>query len=153
MAGNGVPARICVRHITSVRLHLHRLAKHVANMNSAALNSIFNKKHMFIASMILFEAGSALCGAAPTMNALIVGRVIAGVGGSGVYIGILNYFATCTTPTERGAYMSGMGLVWGVGAVLGPVVGGSFSTSSATWRWSFYLNLSRATPHSTGGHC
>lgn len=44
-------------------------------------------KRLFIASIVLFEAGSALCGAAPTMNALIVGRVIAGVGGSGVYIG------------------------------------------------------------------
>lgn len=37
--------------------------------------------------------------------------------------------------------MSGIGLVWGVGAILGPVVGGTFSTSSATWRWSFYINL------------
>jgi MFS family permease len=37
--------------------------------------------------------------------------------------------------------MSGIGLVWGVGAILGPVVGGAFSISSATWRWSFYINL------------
>jgi MFS family permease len=37
--------------------------------------------------------------------------------------------------------MSGMGLAWGLGAVLGPIVGGSFADSSATWRWSFYINL------------
>jgi hypothetical protein len=37
--------------------------------------------------------------------------------------------------------MSGIGLVWGVGAILGPVVGGAFSQSPATWRWAFYINL------------
>jgi MFS family permease len=44
-------------------------------------------KKLFIGSVVLFEVGSALCGAAPTMDALIVGRVIAGVGGSEFYIG------------------------------------------------------------------
>lgn len=33
------------------------------------------------------------------------------------------------------------GLVWGIGTVLGPVVGGAFVESSATWRWAFYINL------------
>jgi MFS family permease len=44
-------------------------------------------KKLFLGSVVLFEAGSSICGAAPTMDALIVGRVIAGVGGSGLYIG------------------------------------------------------------------
>ena len=30
---------------------------------------------------------------------------------------------------------------WGLGAVLGPVIGGAFAVSSATWRWAFYINL------------
>lgn len=41
----------------------------------------FNLKVLFISGLLFFEGGSALCGAAPTMNALIVGRVIAGIGG------------------------------------------------------------------------
>ena len=45
---------------------------------------LFNIKHFFIISLVLFEIGSAICGAAPTMDALIVGRVIAGVGGAGL---------------------------------------------------------------------
>ncbi len=48
---------------------------------------IFEIKWLIIASIVIFEAGSALCGAAPTANALIVGRAIAGVGGAGMYIG------------------------------------------------------------------
>jgi hypothetical protein len=35
----------------------------------------------------MFEVGNALCGAAPTSDALIVGRVIAGIGGAGMYLG------------------------------------------------------------------
>lgn len=53
----------------------------------------------------------------------------------------LNYFSLCTSEKERGRYISGVGVVWGIGAVLGPVVGGAFSTSPATWRWAFYINL------------
>jgi len=51
------------------------------------MNETFQIKWIIIGSLILFEAGSALCGAAPNMNALIVGRVIAGLGGAGAYIG------------------------------------------------------------------
>ncbi|KAH6603892.1 hypothetical protein Trco_007338 [Trichoderma cornu-damae] len=101
----------------------------------------FNTKWAFVVSVVLFEAGSALCGAAPGMSALIVGRVIAGAGGSGVFMGSLNYFAALTTPKERSIYITGTGFCWGIGAVLGPVIGGSFVQSSATWRWAFYINL------------
>ena len=101
----------------------------------------FNMKWVYVASVVVFEAGSALCGAAPTMSALIVGRVVAGAGGSGIYLGCLNYFSTLTTPTERGTYISLIGFCWGLGAVLGPVIGGAFSVSTATWRWAFYINL------------
>ena len=62
------------------------------------LYSTFNIKWTFITTVILFEIGSAICGAAQSMNALIVGRVVAGIGGSGIYLGSLNYFLTMTTP-------------------------------------------------------
>jgi MFS family permease len=48
---------------------------------------LFDVKPLMISSIVIFEAGSALCGAAPTSDALIVGRVIAGIGGSGMYLG------------------------------------------------------------------
>jgi MFS family permease len=48
---------------------------------------LFDVKILTIASIIVFEAGSALCGAAPSSDALIVGRVIAGIGGAGMYLG------------------------------------------------------------------
>lgn len=105
------------------------------------LFNTFNMKWVYIGTVVLFEAGSALCGGAPTMSALIVGRVIAGAGGSGIYLGSLQYFAVMTAEKERGLYMSLIAMFWGLGAVLGPVIGGAFAVSSATWRWAFYINL------------
>ncbi|KAJ0108707.1 mfs transporter [Diaporthe amygdali] len=102
---------------------------------------MFNMKLVFLTSLILFEGGSAICGAAPNMAALIIGRVIAGIGGSGLYVGALTYISVLTTTTERPIYLAGVMTVWGVGNVLGPVVGGSLAESSATWRWGFYINL------------
>lgn len=69
------------------------------------------------------------------MNALIVGRVIAGVGGAGMYLGLLNLISINTTIRERPAYIGGTGVVWGAGTILGPVIGGAFADSAATWRW------------------
>jgi MFS family permease len=102
---------------------------------------LFNIKHFYIISVIVFEIGSAICGAAPTMDALIVGRVIAGAGGAGMYLGVLNYISVFTTIRERSLYAAMCGLVWGFGTVCGPLVGGGFAISSATWRWAFYINL------------
>ncbi|KAI0803506.1 MFS general substrate transporter [Xylaria sp. FL0064] len=105
------------------------------------LYNAFDMKWMFVITVALFDIGSALCGAAPNMAALIVGRVISGAGGTGIYLGSLNFLTALTAPDERGLYTTLVGFFWGVGAVLGPVVGGAFSVSSATWRWAFYFNL------------
>ncbi|KAF1841192.1 MFS general substrate transporter [Cucurbitaria berberidis CBS 394.84] len=102
---------------------------------------VFNIKWVYIFNIFLFEAGSALCGAAPNIEALIIGRVIAGVGGSGMYSGTLTYVSVLSNDQEKPAYLAGSTVVWGVGSVLGPVVGGVFAASSATWRWGFYVNL------------
>lgn len=48
---------------------------------------LFNIKVLLLSSIATFEIGSALCGAAPSINSLIVGRVIAGIGGAGMYLG------------------------------------------------------------------
>jgi MFS family permease len=47
----------------------------------------------------------------------------------------LNMFSVLTTEHERPLYMSGIGVCWGLGTILGPVIGGAFAGSSATWRW------------------
>ncbi|KAJ8058261.1 hypothetical protein OCU04_012456 [Sclerotinia nivalis] len=53
----------------------------------------FNGKTLFLATVLIFEIGSAICGAAPNINAEIIGRAICGVGGIGIYMGALNILA------------------------------------------------------------
>lgn len=103
--------------------------------------ALFDVKWLYFFNVTLFEIGSAISGAAPTMNALIVGRTIAGIGGCGMYIGGLTYLSVLTTPQERPFYVSLVTPVWGLGTVLGPIIGGAFAESNVGWRWGFYINL------------
>lgn len=101
----------------------------------------FNPKWLYIICVAGFEVGSAVCGAAPSMNALIIGRAVAGLAGAGMYLGVIMLLSIFTTPAERPAYFGMLGAVFGLGTMLGPIVGGAFADSSATWRWAFYINL------------
>lgn len=56
-------------------------------------------------------------------------------------VSTLNLITRFTTLRERSAFMGMTGLTWGAGTILGPVIGGAFADSSATWRWAFYINL------------
>ncbi|KAI2712159.1 hypothetical protein CBS147332_5795 [Penicillium roqueforti] len=103
--------------------------------------AIYNAKWLYIGCVLLFMGGSALCGASPNMNAMIVGRAIAGAGGSGMYFGVLTQLSVNTTVSERPFYIGLTAVSWGIGTVTGPAIGGAFAESSATWRWAFYINL------------
>ena len=69
------------------------------------LYGLFNAKSLYIVSVILFMVGSVLCGAAPNMNAFIIGRVIAGVGGNGMYLGSMTLLSVNTSDKERPTYL------------------------------------------------
>ncbi|KAI2628553.1 putative MFS drug efflux transporter [Hypoxylon sp. NC1633] len=101
----------------------------------------FAAKKLFLGGTALFMGASALCGGAPNINSFIIGRALAGVGGTGMYMGLLTILSVSTSESERPKYLGMMGFWWGIGTVLGPVIGGAFAESPATWRWAFYLNL------------
>ncbi|AEO70845.1 uncharacterized protein THITE_122455 [Thermothielavioides terrestris NRRL 8126] len=103
--------------------------------------AVFDVKWLFIGCLANFAAASALCGAVPGMSAMIVGRVWGGVGGAGMYLGMLNLCTILSSPHEQPLYVGLAGFVYGSGCILGPIVGGSLADSSASWRWAFYLNL------------
>jgi MFS family permease len=64
-------------------------------------SAIFNAKWLYIVSVVIFEVGSAICGAAPSMNMLIIGRMIAGLGAVGIYTGSIFLISVSTTLEER----------------------------------------------------
>ncbi len=60
---------------------------------------LFDIKARIISSILLFEIGSAICASAPNMNAMIFGRIIAGMGGSGMYMGFVALFLLHSFPS------------------------------------------------------
>lgn len=63
------------------------LGSTVAILPLGKVYAMFDTKWLFIGCLLMFASGSAVCGAAPSMNAMIVGRVWAGMGGAGMYLG------------------------------------------------------------------
>ncbi|KAJ6572152.1 iron permease [Mycena capillaripes] len=104
------------------------------------LAQIFGRRIVVLVAIALFCIGSALCGAATTMNFLIGGRTIQGLGAGGITALIQIIIADLVPLKERGLFNGVMALAWGIGGGSGPVIGGSLA-ERGQWRWLFYLNI------------
>ncbi|KAF2965491.1 hypothetical protein GQX73_g8106 [Xylaria multiplex] len=100
----------------------------------------FPLKISYLTAIFIFEVGSLICGVAPNSVALIIGRAIAGVGAAGVGCGSYTIITFIAEPKKRASYTGLLGAIFGIGSVLGPLLGGVFS-STISWRWCFYINL------------
>lgn len=74
--------------------------------------SHFDVRWSFLAALGLFELGSLICGAAPSSNALIVGRAIAGLGCAGVFAGCLVIISMSVPLAKRPVYMAAVGSMY-----------------------------------------
>lgn len=85
--------------------------------------SLLRTKWTYMASVILFEIGSAVCGAAPSSIALIIGRAIAGIGSAGIFCGAFIIIAATVALDKRAIFTGTLGAAFGIASVVGPLLG------------------------------
>ena len=116
------------------------LASTVSTPLWGKLGDLHGRKVYFQAAIVVFLAGSILCGFATSMVTLIVFRAIQGLGGGGLMIGAQAVIADVVPPRERGRYSGLFGAVFGAATVIGPLLGG-FIVEYWSWRWIFFVNV------------
>jgi EmrB/QacA subfamily drug resistance transporter len=100
----------------------------------------FGAKPVWIASLLLFLAGSALAGAAWSIDSLIVFRVIQGFGAGLIMPVGQTILAQAAGPQRMGRVMSVIGVPMLLAPIFGPVIGGAI-VDQVSWRWIFFVNL------------
>src|ERR671937_472162 len=100
----------------------------------------FGAKRVWIASLLVFLLGSALCGLAWWIGSLIVFRVLQGLGAGMILPLGQTMLAQAAGPQRMGRVMSLIGVPMLLAPVLGPVVGGVI-VEDWNWRWIFFLNV------------
>jgi EmrB/QacA subfamily drug resistance transporter len=104
------------------------------------LGDVHGRKPLFIVAILIFLAGSALCGVAQNMWELVVFRAVQGVGAGGLFPLTLAMVGMIVPPRDRGRYQGLIGSVFAGASILGPLIGG-FIVDNTSWRWIFYVNL------------
>jgi len=100
----------------------------------------WGRKPVLITGTIIFLAGSALCASSWSMVSLIAFRALQGIGAGGVQATVNTLAGDLYDLAERGRVQGWLSSVWGICAVIGPVLGGSLA-QYASWRWIFLINL------------
>ena len=104
------------------------------------LGDVHGRRPLMLIAIVLFLAGSALCGFAQNMTELVFFRGLQGLGAGGLFPLSLAVIGGIVPPRDRGRWQGLIGAVFAAASIIGPAVGG-FIVDNTSWRWIFFVNL------------
>ncbi|MGF6307283.1 DHA2 family multidrug resistance protein [Bradyrhizobium sp. i1.8.4] len=106
---------------------------------SSFLARMLGRKRFFLICLGIFTVSSILCGFAPNLNALLLFRILQGLGGGGMVPVAQSILADAFPPAKRGQAFAVFGIAVVVAPVVGPTLGGWLS-DNLSWHWCFLIN-------------
>jgi EmrB/QacA subfamily drug resistance transporter len=107
---------------------------------AGSLADLLGRRAVFATGIMIFTAGSLLCGLAGSSLFLSLARAGQGVGGAVMFATSLALLAQTFSGSERAMAFSVFGAITGIAVAVGPVLGGAI-TSGLSWRWIFFVNV------------
>ncbi|WP_429810039.1 DHA2 family efflux MFS transporter permease subunit [Cohnella laeviribosi] len=105
---------------------------------TALLQQWFTTRQMFLSALLLFLAGTVICGFAPVFEVMLVGRIVQALGTGLMLPVMMNTMLIIFPPEERGGAMGMIGLVIMFAPAVGPTLSGLI-IDVLNWRWLFFL--------------
>ena len=128
------------QHLYALPFAVFLLTSTVSSPLWGRASDLLGRKRLYLAGVALFLIGSALSGAATSMAFLVIARAIQGLGAGAVMPLTLTSVGEMYSLQERPRVQAFISGVWGVSALLGPLLGGVLA-EHASWRWVFLVNL------------
>jgi DHA2 family multidrug resistance protein len=107
---------------------------------SAWLSRVFGRKNYYMACVALFTITSFFCGIAPSLNIMLIARVLQGIGGGGLAPVEQSILVDTFPPAKRASAFALYTIAIVTAPAIGPVLGG-WITDNYNWRWIFFINI------------
>jgi len=107
---------------------------------SGWFSALLGRKRFYMICVVLFTVTSVLCGFAPNLTVLVIGRILQGIGGGGLAPSEQAILVDSFPREKHGQALAIYGIPVLVAPILGPVLGG-WITDNYTWRWIFFINI------------
>jgi multidrug resistance protein len=105
----------------------------------AKLSDIYGRKSIYVLDILLFAIGSFITITSFSIDMLILGRAIQGIGAGGIFPVANAFIGDIFPPERRGGALGILSSIWGVSFVLGPILGGLLLNHG--WQWLFIINI------------
>jgi MFS transporter, DHA2 family, multidrug resistance protein len=107
---------------------------------SAWFSRLLGRKNYYLLCVLLFTVSSLLCGLAPSLNFMLLFRILQGIGGGGLVPVAQAILVDTFPPAKRAAAFALYTIVIVTAPAVGPVLGG-WLTDNYNWRWIFFINI------------